>query len=106
MSNFNLDDLKSQVLSFVQTNVQAAKDDIANYIDSNKDMYISWSQGLIDGSITKDLVSSLLENEKNVIQAILLKHILFTKIAAEDKAKALALNLTTKLITIIITALL
>lgn len=105
MPDIDINKIENDLLDCVKTNLKDAKDDVQAYIDSKKDDLKSWTVALADGSLTKELLQSLLANEKNVITSILLTHVLTSKLNTEAEAKKIALEIAGKLISIILAAL-
>jgi hypothetical protein len=98
-------DLKKELLDLVETELKDAKTDIENYINSKKDDIESWPKAVSDGTLTPDLVKSLMKSEEAVIESILLAHILKLKLASGEKARELAVKIAEKLIGIIFKAI-
>lgn len=106
MELINFDDLKSELLDIITTNLKEAESEIAAYIDSNKEEIESWSIGLMNGTLDKDLVKSMVENQKNVIEAILYTYALKLQLDSEEKAQKLALDVAGKLVQLVLKVLL
>jgi hypothetical protein len=101
MALIDVETIKNDVISFVEGNLNEAKEDLRSYIESKSDDYQAWVRDVADGKITQDMLKSLLRAEKNVITAILLRHKLELGLDTQEKV----LDWAEKIIAILLQAL-
>jgi hypothetical protein len=102
MAAVDIESLKKDLLQTLGQDLKGAKNEIEDYLTAKAQTYEKWAAGLLDGTLTKQLITDLLEGEKQVVSAILLKTALKLQLENEAKAKALAIKIALALINIIL----